>query len=105
MSPTRTDKNQQIIIDTFIKLGYKVRDTSAIGQGFPGLIICRTGENILVECQTETAMLTTDQIKFISDWNSAVYICRDADDCVQLDQGLLAPVTLTNEHYKQILGV
>jgi Holliday junction resolvase len=105
MSIKRTDKNQQLISDTFRKLGYKVKDCSSVGKGFPDLIISKTGENILVECKTETGRLTIDQLKFISEWNAAVYICLDADDCVQLDAGLLAPVTLTNEQNKKLLGI
>lgn len=92
-------------MDTFRQLGYKVKDCSGVGKGFPDLIISKIGENILVECKTESGKLTPDQLKFISEWNSAVYICLDANDCVQLDQGLLAPVTLTTEQYKKILGV
>jgi len=101
----RTDSNQQIIMNTFRQLGYKVKDCSEIGKGFPDLLISKTGENILVEVKTEAGKLTPDQIKFVSSWNSAVYICRDADDCVQLDQGFLAPVSLTAEQSKILLNM
>lgn len=101
----RTDSNQQIIMDTFRQLGYKVKDCSMVGKGFPDLIISKIGENILIECKTESGKLTPDQLKFISEWNSAVYICRDVDDCVQLDQGFLAPVSLTAEQSKILLNM
>lgn len=101
----RTDANQQVITATFNKLGYKVKDMSAVGQGFPDLIISKTGENILVECKTDAGKLSPAQIKFISEWNTAVYICRSVDDCVTLDQGLLFPVSLTNEQLKSIYKI
>jgi len=100
----RTDANQQTIMDTFRQLGYRVQDCSGMGKGFPDLLISKTGENILIEVKTESGSLTPDQIRFISGWNSAVYICRDVDDCIQLDQGTLSPVYLTAEQSKILLN-
>jgi len=101
----RTDNNQQTIINTFRQLGYKVQDCSGIGKGFPDLIISKTGENILVEVKADSGKLTIDQMKFISGWNAAVYICRTVDECIQLDQGALIPVYLTAEQTKLLLNL
>ena len=101
----RTDANQQPIMNTFRQLGYKGLDCSAMGKGTPDLLISKTGENIFVEVKTEAGNLTPDQIKFIATWNSAVYICRDADDCISLDQGTLTPVYLTPEQSKILLNL
>lgn len=99
----KTDSNQQSIIDHFRQLGYSVKDMSAVGQGFPDLIVSKMGDNILIEVKTESGKLTTDQMKFISLWNSAVYLVRDAEDILLLEQGMLMPISLTNEQLKKII--
>ncbi len=45
----RTDANQQEIIDALRKIGASVEDTSAVGNGFPDLVVGFRQKNFLLE--------------------------------------------------------
>lgn len=99
----RTDANHSIIMNNFRSLGYSVFDLSATGNGCPDLLVSKNGENILIEIKTEKGKLSQSQIKFISAWNSAVYLVHDIDDILQLENGMLQPIAFDSKQLKEIL--
>ena len=83
----RTDSNQKIIVDCFRRMGYEVLDLSAVGNGFPDIIIAKHGDNDLVEIKTEKGRLNELQEKFAAIWNAPVYVIRNVDEAIDFNNG------------------
>lgn len=81
----RTDTNQKAIIDCFKQLGYSVLSLSNVKSGCPDLLCAKNGINILVEIKTEKGKLNPLQKEFIQKWNSRVFVIRDIDGVIELD--------------------
>ena len=73
-------------MNAFRKLGYSVWDTSAVGRGFPDLIIAKNSEIFLVEVKTEKGKLNEKQEAFINKWNAEVFVIRTIDDVIAFDR-------------------
>lgn len=87
----RTDANQQQIIKAFESLGWTVKDASRLGEGFPDLIVSRTGINLLIEvkdgsrCPSERK-LTTAQQRFHKHWPGPLETVHSVDDVVAVNK-------------------
>lgn len=81
--PKRTDVNHKTIINAFKKLGFSVKDLSAVGEGFPDLLIALRGNNYLIEVKSEKGKLNDRQKKFIDTWNSPVYVIHSTDEVIE----------------------
>lgn len=77
----KVDKNQASIVRCLRQAGCRVRDTSAVGQGFPDLIVYRpsTGQLFLLECKDGDLppsqgrnRLSEQQLDFHAEWPVAV---------------------------------
>lgn len=73
-SPKKKDKNQNNIARALEKAGCSVTDTSAIGGGFPDLVVGRAGRNYLMEVKNpETrGRLNEIQRQFFNLWRGQV---------------------------------
>jgi hypothetical protein len=72
------DTNQQAIVDDLRRIpGCTVAITSAVGKGFPDLVVGYRGHNLLVELKDPTKpkadqKLTPEQVKFHAEWSGQV---------------------------------
>jgi Holliday junction resolvase len=85
----RTDANQKEIVKTFRQLGFSVAVTSAIGCGFPDIIIGKHGKNWLVEIKDGKRIpserrLTQDEEDFAAEWRGAMYIVESIEEVIAL---------------------
>lgn len=70
----KVDLNQKQIVRELRALGFSVRHTHTIGQGFPDLVIGMGGITMLVEVKQEGETLTPDEREFFDTWGGAVII-------------------------------
>lgn len=87
--PKRTDANQTAIVSAFRKLGATVSITSALGKGFPDLVVGYRGQNFLVEIKDGSKLpsaqkLTPDETKWHETWRGQITIIRSVDDVLAL---------------------
>jgi Holliday junction resolvase len=80
----RVDKNQQMIVEEFRKLGFCVYITSHVGRGFPDILLgMGNTHTILVEIKsTEKAKFTDAQNEFMSKWTGGPVVRIDSIDGV-----------------------
>lgn len=70
----KTDGNQKLVVDHLRGAGWRVHITSAIGGGFPDLVVARRGFTALVELKPGEAkdkrqhQLNTGQKTFAANW-------------------------------------
>jgi len=85
----RTDSNQTEIVTALRKVGCSVAITSAIGKGFPDLVVGWKGRNFLFEVKDgektpSRKKLTPDEEKFHKFWFGTVSIVENVDDALRL---------------------
>lgn len=80
----RLDTNHREIAAALTAVGWKVKSTAALGDGFPDLICARGHEIRLVEVKSGKGKLTQDQIKFhvVDGW--PVSIIRSVEEALDL---------------------
>jgi hypothetical protein len=73
-------------VNTFRKLGAGVEDTSALGNGFPDLVVHVANKTALVEVKADTkAKYTQKQLDFIKRWQGGLMVrVEDLDGAVRL---------------------
>lgn len=87
----KVDDNQSEIVDAFRKLGYSVRSTAMIGQGFPDLAIGKFGHTWLVEVKDgrkppSKRLLTPQEEQFWRDWNGSLLLINSINDVIEFDR-------------------
>ena len=70
---TRLDANQAKIVAALRTIGASVHDTSAVGRGFPDLVVGFRGRTLLIECKDgakrpSARKLTPEQVEFKVGW-------------------------------------
>jgi len=85
----RKDMNQDEIVSTFRYLGFTVAITSALGGGFPDIVIAKYGRNWLVEIKNgdlppSERQLTEDEKAFHDKWEGEIFIINSMDEAVAL---------------------
>ena len=85
----KTDANQAEIVAALRKIGASVHDTSAVGRGFPDLVVGMRGRNWLIECKDGSKVpsarkLTPDQIEFKAGWRGHWAVAISAEDAVSI---------------------
>lgn len=70
----KVDRNQKEIVRGLRAIGYTVRHTHIIGQGFPDIVIGKHGYNLLVEVKMEGEPLTADEREFFETWQGYAVI-------------------------------
>lgn len=93
MRARKTDANHSAVVNHLRSIGWSVWDTSAVGRGFPDLVVSRLGHTVLVEVKAGKATTNELQRGFIDKWAGAVFIVRSPDDAErQLTLWLLSQV-------------
>lgn len=83
----KVDDNQKQIVSELRQLGASVAVTSAVGKGFPDLIVGFQGVTYLVEVKQKGAekRLSKEQIDFHESWRgSSVLIITSTDDFLNI---------------------
>jgi hypothetical protein len=88
----RIDANQPDIVGAFRRLGFTVAVTSAVGSGFPDLVVGRRGYNLLIEIKDGSKppserRLTPAQDDFHRDWRGTIHIVESVGDVIRLANG------------------
>jgi Holliday junction resolvase len=81
---TKTDINHVQISDAFRKLGYSVFDTSAVGRGFPDIIIAKNNNNYMIEIKSDKGKLNPKQIEFQNKWYAVIYIVHNTYEVIKV---------------------
>ena len=85
----KVDANQKEIVEGLRKLGCSVEVTSAVGKGFPDIIVGLRGKNYLIEikdgnkCPSQQK-LTSDQIEWHDAWRGQKVVCNSLDKAVEV---------------------
>ena len=86
----KIDTNQTEIVNTFRQIGASVAITSAVGKGFPDLVVGYAGRTLLVEIKsTRTAKHTPDQLAFQSTWKGNYFTVRTREDAIALINNII----------------
>lgn len=83
---TKTDANQQEIIDTLRQCGAFVFDLHGVGRGCPDLLVAWHGRWMLCEVKSKDGRLTPEQAIFIGEagrCGGEVYVLRSRMDAVK----------------------
>jgi hypothetical protein len=80
----KIDANQNLVVKQLRQLGYSVRITSMLGNGFPDLLIGKHNKNYLVELKDGSKppsqrRLTDAEVEFIDSWQGTVIVSHDLD--------------------------
>ena len=86
---SKTDANQSEIVAALRAIGASVHDTSAVGRGFPDLVVGHRGRNFLIECKDGAKVpsarkLTPDQVDFKAGWLGHWAVAISAADAVAI---------------------
>lgn len=89
----RVDDNQKDIIAAFRKLGYSVRDTSRLGEGFPDICCGKAGRTYIFEIKDgkkppSARKLTPAEQKFKNEWRGQYTVIESVDDVLAFDRGM-----------------
>lgn len=85
----RTDANQTDIVDALRKVGASVAITSAVGDGFPDLVVGHRGRNFLLEIKDGDKppsrwKLTKAEQKFFDEWLGEVNVIKSVEEALEL---------------------
>ena len=90
MRAKKIDANQNEVVKKLRSIpNVSVAITSALGNGFPDLVVGYNGVNYLIELKdgNKTASqrkLTPDEVKFQSEWKGNYHVCNNADEIIQI---------------------
>jgi hypothetical protein len=85
--PKRTDANQAEIVAALRAIGATVQDTSAVGKGFPDIVVGFMGENHLIEIKNgnltaSSRRLTSYQVMWHNEWRGKVHVVKDVTEAL-----------------------
>lgn len=85
MRASKIDENQPEIVEAFRKMGCSVAITSAVGKGFPDIVVGCNHINLMVEIKDGSKApskqkLTSDQIDFHGKWLGSIEVVKNIDD-------------------------
>lgn len=85
----RVDDNQVEIVKEFRAYGFSVGITSAVGHGFPDIVIGKNSRNLLIEIKDgnkppNERRLTPDEARFHDAWRGSVRIVTCANDVLDI---------------------
>ena len=86
---SRTDRNQPEIVAALEAIGASVAITSAVGKGFPDLVVGFRMRTWLLELKDGTLppsrrTLTPDQIEFKARWRGHWAVVKSADEAIEV---------------------
>lgn len=85
----KVDENQREIVEGARKHGYSVFVASAVGQGFPDLIVGTASENHLIEVKDgnkppSARKLTKAQEKFHAEWIGPIHVVENLEQLLEV---------------------
>lgn len=82
----RVDTNHALVVKTLRDLGCSVFDTSAVGRGFPDIVVGKNQKTVLVEIKKDSkAKFTQAQQVFMLNWQgSTVVRIHDIEGAINL---------------------
>ena len=80
----RRDGNHREVLDAFKVAGWRVIDTSQLGDAVPDAVVCKAGRWVAVEIKTPTGKLTAQQQSWHADWPGETAIIRSVSDVLEL---------------------
>jgi len=82
---SKSDANQQEIIDSLRYLGWSVHATHRLGSGFPDIVVGVRGENWLFEIKNPEydCKLTDDEQEFFDTWQGQVHVITTAREAIE----------------------
>ena len=85
----KVDDNQAEIVKALRACGVSIQDTSAVGKGFPDLVISYQGRNHLVEIKNPEARGKQNprQMKFMTEWNAKIHIVTNVSEALAVIGG------------------
>lgn len=83
----KVDGNQTDIVDALRAAGCSVRITSAVGSGFPDIVVGRAGVTYLLEIkdgslQPSRQKLTPDEREFANAWRGHYAVAANIDEAL-----------------------
>lgn len=78
MRAKRIDNNQTDIVKAFRDVGFSVAVTSALGNGFPDIVVGAYGKNYLIEIKDGEKKLTDKEASFFIGWAGQYHIIRNS---------------------------
>lgn len=89
MRAARIDSNQNDIVAALRAIGCSVAITSAVGKGFPDLVVSRAGKNYLIEIKDPSKpkadrQLTPAQVKFHGEWRGQIAVAETIDEAIKI---------------------
>ncbi len=85
MYAKKIDLLQKEVVNALRKIGASVTILSAVGKGFPDLIVGFRKVNFLIEVKSKkTATLTSDQVEFFKTWSGQVAVIYSAEEAINL---------------------
>jgi len=87
----KADDNQPQIVKAFRQLGFSVAHTHMIGEGFPDIVVGRSGVNTLVEIKDGNKVkskrqLTPDEKEFHEKWKGNIIIVESVEDVIEFSK-------------------
>jgi len=80
----KTDDNQKAIVATLTAIGATVFDCSAVGEGFPDLVVGYHGKNYLIEIKQPEGKMTESQKLFSTLWRGHYSIARTEQEALDI---------------------
>lgn len=85
----RTDANHAEIIHALRAIGASVADTSAVGQGFPDIVVGMRGRNWLIEIKdgaksASERKLTQAQLEFKATWRGHWAVVTSSAEAIEV---------------------
>lgn len=82
----KVDDNQAEIVALLRTHGASVAVMSAVGQGFPDLVVGYRGRNYLIEVKMPKGKMTEEQYDFAGHWRGQYAVVRSFDEAAMLLQ-------------------
>lgn len=85
-TPRKKDENQDVIVEALIKYGCSVIDTSAVGGGFPDLILGKNGVTLLFEIKNPrtNGKLNELQKKWFKQWQGRAFVVYTVEEAIKI---------------------
>lgn len=89
----RVDKPHRDIVAALRKAGCSVLSMASLGNGVVDLLIARNGHLALCEIKdgeksASRRQLTPDQVKWISQWKSKIFLLQSVEDAIKLAEAM-----------------
>lgn len=90
----RTDRNHGDIVKALRQAGCSVLSMASLGNGVVDILIAKNGHLALAEIKDGEASpskrkLTPDQVKWISQWKSKIFLLQSVEDAIKLSNAMV----------------